>query len=88
MRETNITQTIREDIRSIEDYPGQMIRVGIGQVGENGEFLVPQTYTYYSIIDGDLRELLSPAPVWAPNKPSGVYRKEDLWIFIDRQRSK
>lgn len=32
------------------------------------------------------QELMSPNPVWAPNKPAGVFRKDDLWHFVDLLR--
>jgi hypothetical protein len=33
-------------------------------------------------------ELLSANPSWAPTKPQGVFRKEDLWHFVDLIRSR
>lgn len=36
----------------------------------------------------DYIELLSANPTWAPNKPAGVFRKEDLWHFVDSIRSR
>lgn len=36
----------------------------------------------------DYDELLSANPSWAPTKPGGVFRKEDLWHFVDLIRSR
>lgn len=36
----------------------------------------------------DYKELMSANPSWAPNKPAGTFRKEDLWHFIDLIRSR
>lgn len=88
VRETIIpAQTVREDIRSIEEYTGEMVRVLVGEVTPEGAFVVPQQFEIYEIKDADFDELMSAGPAWAVNKPAGTYRNEDLWIFIDRQRS-
>lgn len=36
----------------------------------------------------DYTELMIANPSWAPNKPAGTFRKEDLWHFIDLIRSR
>lgn len=36
----------------------------------------------------DYTELMSGNPAWAPNKPAGTFRKEDLWHFVDLIRSR
>jgi hypothetical protein len=36
----------------------------------------------------DYDELLSEHPAWAPTKPAGVFRKEDLWHFVDLIRAR
>lgn len=36
----------------------------------------------------DYTELMSANPVWAPNKPAGTFRKDDLWHFVDLIRSR
>jgi hypothetical protein len=36
----------------------------------------------------DYTELMSANPLWAPTKPAGVFRKEDLWHFVDLIRSR
>lgn len=44
-----------------------------------GEQVIRPAKMYYT-------ELMSPNPVWAPNKPAGVFRKDDLWHFVDLLR--
>lgn len=36
----------------------------------------------------DYQDLMSANPTWAPQKPEGVFRKEDLWHFVDLIRSR
>jgi hypothetical protein len=36
----------------------------------------------------DYTELMSANPTWAPQKPGGVFRKDDLWHFVDLIRSR
>lgn len=36
----------------------------------------------------DYTELTSAAPGWAPYKPAGTFRNEDLWLFIDAVRAR
>lgn len=87
-RTSTIPQTIvSEEISLIFEHPGQAVRVDVGALDANGEFVVPQTYKSYMIKDEDFDELMSAGPAWAPNKPQGTYRNDDLWIFIDRIRN-
>lgn len=80
-------QTVFEDIRSISEVVGSHVYVMVGKVDSSGEFLVPQQYESYEITGDDFTELMSASPTWAPGKPANTYRNEDLWIFIDRNRS-
>lgn len=87
-RESTIpAQIVREDISSIEEYPDQLVRVMVGRVDETGEFITPQQFSMYEIVDDDFAELMSAGPEWAPQKPAGTFRNDDLWIFIDRIRN-
>jgi hypothetical protein len=36
----------------------------------------------------DYTELMSAYPTWSPQKPAGVFRKDDLWHFVDLIRSR
>lgn len=87
-RESTIPATVVvEDIRMIQEVTGISISVMVGSLDQSGEFIVPQTFDTYQIDGDDFTELMSANPPWAPNKPAGTYRNEDLWIFIDRFRS-
>jgi hypothetical protein len=84
---------VREEIRGLEEWPAHgvtpgAIKVLVGRVDERGNFLVPQTFETYHI-EGEMYEQLVAveAPAWAPNKPPGTYRNEDLWHFIDLVRA-
>ena len=54
----------------------------------NGVVDPDRGYQWAMIRGTDLQELLSASPPWAPSKPAGTYRNEDLWQFIDRFREK
>ena len=83
-REINIpAETIFEDIRTIEEVPSQTVSVVVGQTDSTGKFIVPQQYKTYVIEGNNYTELNGPATTWAPDKPDGTYRNEDLWHFID-----
>jgi hypothetical protein len=96
------TQTVIEDIRSIEEYPpsassppGTIISIhtrGIVQVrtgvkDANGNWKDPQQYQTYTIDGDDYDELVGAPREWNPKKPEGTYHNEDLWHFIDKQRA-
>lgn len=87
-REIDIpAQQVYEDLRTIEEVPGISVRVAVGKTDSSGEFIVPQQYELY-MIDGDMyTELNGPAPAWAPDKPDGTFRNQDLWHFIDILRN-
>lgn len=87
-REIDIpAQQVYEDIRSIEEIPPLSVMVMVGKTDASGEFLVPQAFSIY-MIDGDMyTELNGPPQSWAPDKPDGTYRNEDLWHFIDILRN-
>ena len=46
-----------------------------------GEQVIRTAKMYYT-------DLMSANPTWAPNKPAGVFRKDDLWHFVDLIRSR
>lgn len=87
-REIDIpAQQVYEDLRTIEEVPGISVRVAVGKTDSSGEFIVPQQYELY-MIDGDMyTELNGPATEWAPDKPDGTFRNQDLWHFIDILRN-
>lgn len=84
-------QTVRQEIRSLEEVPsspGQpgFVRVHIGRVDETGAFIVPQQFETYEIRGRMFEALVGECAEWAPDKPAGTYRNEDLWHFVDRIR--
>lgn len=80
--------TAMEEICTIEEVVGHAVRVTVGRVDQNGQFIVPQQFSRYEIVGADFDELVSANPEWAPSKPPGTYRNEDLWMFIDRIRAR
>lgn len=76
-------QFVYEDIRSIEEVPGISVNVMVGKTDSTGEFIVPQQFSLYMIDGANYVELNGPPTSWAPDKPDGTYRNEDLWHFID-----
>jgi hypothetical protein len=87
-REINIpAETVFEDIRIIEEAPGISVMVMVGKTTETGEFIVPQAFQIYMIEGDNYTELTGPATSWAPDKPDGTYRNQDLWHFIDILRN-
>lgn len=94
-REVNIpAQTYREEIRSLEEYPGDgvtpgVVRVTVSRVDEEGRFMPTQAAQPAYVIEGqDYDMLVGDGDGWAePGKPAGTYRNEDLWHFIDLQRA-
>ena len=88
MREINIpAETVYEEIRSIEEIPPISVMVMVGKTNASGEFIVPQAYELYMIEGDNYTELNGPPTSWAPDKPDGTYRNQDLWHFIDILRS-
>lgn len=91
-RESNVpAKVVLEDIRKIEEFPAcpecpGFVRVMVGEVDESGVFIVPQEFETWEIKGEDYLELIGPATDWAPDKPEGTYRNEDLWHFIDLYR--
>jgi hypothetical protein len=91
-RITNVpAQVVRQEIRSLEEVPASpgapgYVRVQIGRVDETGAFLVPQQFEVYEIRNRMYEQLVGEPGEWAPDKPAGTFRNEDLWHFIDRIR--
>ncbi len=46
-----------------------------------------QAVQRYRVEGADYEELMSASPAWAPNKPVGVFRHDDLWHYIDKYRA-
>lgn len=87
MRQRQVNAASLEDIISYEcNYPGKFIRVliGIGNDDGLGNFVVlpEQNYEVITLYEKEFDELMAPVG----NKPANVFRKEDLWTFIDTLR--
>lgn len=76
-----------EDIISLTEYPGRLVRFNVGPVDGNGNLLSPERVEGHELSGDDFAELVSENPEWAPSKPAGTYRNEDLWVFVDRKRA-
>lgn len=82
------TQSYVEEIIVVEESPGNYVRVVVGVLKANSTSLNNDIPTKeYRIIDEDLAELVGDPTSWAPDKPIGTYRNEDLWHYIDLQRN-
>ena len=87
MRQKQIIVAPLEDIISYEcNYPGKFIKilVGYGNDDGNGNFipLPEQGYECVTLQGSDFDQLMEAKG----DKPSGVFRKEDLWPFVDALR--
>jgi hypothetical protein len=78
------SQTIKEEIVVVEELVNQYVRVVVGVLNEDGKtFNTNMGVKEYRIVGDNLAELNGPATAWATDKPTGTYRNEDLWHFID-----
>lgn len=78
-----------EDIISYEcNYPGKFIKilVGVGTLNELGEFVPNDNQNFEPVIIdyNDFLELMAASDT----KPQNVFRKDDLWVYVDRNRQK
>ena len=81
-----------------------LVGVGAENEAGQFVFAVPQQFDVIEITDRpavkgqlgvivepeitDYADLMSDRPAWAPNKPGGTFRNEDLWPLIDRVRAR
>lgn len=98
------SRTVFEDIQSFSHTIGISVDVLVGICDENGTFepqvfdriLIQDVPERRNRITGELlapaitdyTDLMSANPDWAPGKPAGSFRQDDLWIFIDLIRSR
>ena len=86
----NITipsQTVEEEIVVVEEAVNQYVRVVVGILNTDGvTFNTNLGIKEYRIVGDDLVELNGPPTAWSPDKPTGTYRNEDLWHYIDKAR--
>lgn len=83
------TKGSKEDIVEYTWHSGGLVRVviGHGEPDENGRFVPTpnQQYEVRDIIGSNYQDLMSDQII--PGKPANVFRKDDLWIFVDRVRN-
>jgi len=80
--------TVTEAINDIQEIPNFQVRFLVGKLDSNGNFLMNQTFETFLVQGDDYKELNGPATSWAPDKPNGTYRNDDLWHYVDLQRAK
>jgi len=79
--------TAREEIYLIEEAVGIAVRVVVGVLDSEDNFDLTIPTKEYRILGADYKELTGEPPSWATDKPSGTYRNEDVWHYIDLQRN-
>jgi hypothetical protein len=79
--------TVQEDIYLIEEAVGVAVRVLVGVLNSEGQFDLSTPTKEYRILHEMYTELNGPPTSWAPDKPNGTYRNDDLWHFIDILRN-
>jgi hypothetical protein len=88
MRTTIIpSSSVVEDIANIEEIPGEMVRFLVGKRETTGNWVIPQQFETFVIKGDQYTELNGPPLSWCPDKPTGTYRNEDLWHYVDLQRN-
>lgn len=82
-------QSYTEDIMTIYETPGVGVKVYVGVLAEDGQSFNNATYKpqEFLILGEMYTELNGPPTSWAPDKPDGTYRNQDLWHFIDILRN-
>jgi len=81
------TASVTEDINSIEENPGIFVRFLVGKKLENGNWVLNQHFETFVIMGQDYIDLNGPPLDWCPDKPTGTYRNDDLWHYVDLQRN-
>jgi hypothetical protein len=78
--------SVTEAINDIQEIPSICVRFLVGQVNERGDFLLNQNFETFIVSGDDYIELNGPPTSWATDKPTGTYRNDDLWHYVDKQR--
>lgn len=96
-------RTVQEDIRLVSHQPGLGVAVHVGvlnagmQPGDDATWDPGfPTETFWIGDDPaakegpimDYAELMSANPAWAPEKPGGTFRQQDLWHFVTEIRAR
>ena len=81
-----------EEIHALTHVPGSHVAVAIGvgvSTPEGFEFDADQIFETVHIVGQDYQDLMAQDGAGLiPGKPAGVFRREDLWPFIDRVRAR
>lgn len=87
MRNTTIpAQTVTEDISSLDEVVGYQVRFLVGKKDSDGNWITGQQFETFVVSGSVYEELNGPPLSWCPDKPTGTYRNEDLWHYVDLQR--
>lgn len=88
MRNRQINLGSKEDIIEYTYNSGGVVRclVGHGETNAEGRFIPTpsQNYEVYEITSQAFDKLMAANPL--KGKPAGVFRKDDLWSFVDSIR--
>lgn len=89
MRVRQINFGSKEEIIEYTHHVGGLVRcmVGHGEINETGQFIPTpaQNYEIYEITESSYAALMAADPV--SGKPADVFRKDDLWPYIDAIRN-
>jgi hypothetical protein len=79
--------TVTEAINDIQEIPNVSVRFLVGSVDDNGNFVIGQNFQIFIVSGDQYTELNGPPLSWCPDKPTGTYRNDDLWHYVDLQRN-
>ena len=79
--------TVTEAINDIQELPSVSVRFLVGLVDDNGNFVIGQNFQIFIVSGDQYTELNGPPLFWCPDKPTGTYRNDDLWHYVDLQRN-
>lgn len=77
---------VTQGIIAINHTVGQFLEFSYAEGSEDadGNFIPdPSTVRVQMVAKKAYRSLMSKGPAWAPEKPAGVYRLEDLFALLD-----
>lgn len=78
-------RVVKESIASITVsylYKSATVGIVLGEIVEDA--FVPD-HTTLKYTDISFEELMSANPIWAPNKPEGNFRVEDIFALLDHK---
>lgn len=87
LQNSYIFDNIEEAIITLTEH-NNLIKVCVAPVYKDTKGMLDGNIFEEFVLVGDaFEDLMEANPSWAPNKPSGTYRNEDLWRFIDIMRA-